>query len=138
MCHHRQVVNALVITGPSVSDWREQPVGSDLHSLQGLVGGYVEILHRKEYSVAVNEDGLGEGLTPMVANTAATTFGRIATGAMLVGPVVVFGPRDGSALTALGPAARAAFERDYAPFATFANDRALILVPAGGQAAMER
>lgn len=125
MSHYPHVVNALVITGPYRSDWREQPVGTDLQSLQGLVGGYIEILHRKEYTVAINEDGLSERLTPTVASTAG----------VLVGPVVVFGPRDGSALTALGPAARAAFERDYLPFS---RTWAWTLAPVVGQACSER
>ncbi len=126
MSHYPHVVNALVITGPNLSDWREQPVGTDLHSLQGLVGGYIEILHRKEYTVTVNEDGFCERLPPTVASTA---------GVVLVGPVVVFGPRDGSALTALDPSARAAFERDYVPFS---RTWAWTLAPVGGQACPER
>jgi hypothetical protein len=67
----------------------------DLRALQGLVGGYVDFIPLAHGAVAhVNEDGHPLDLPPNPLGTAvAIELGW--KGAMLVGPVVLLGARDG-------------------------------------------
>lgn len=86
---------AVIISGPSESDWEERDVDASLAGLQALVGGYIERVPMAPaipgVNVWVNEDGLSRGLAPVALWSYA---GRPA--GTLVGTVVItFGGKHG-------------------------------------------
>lgn len=112
-----KVVLGLIIRGPKREDWASEKIVLHLRWLQLVVGGYIEYINAKKYSLIFNEEGLHRNMPKTIQRT-----GEGRGNLFLVGPILVVGPIRGSNSTRLTAAGQKAFEEDWRPAAEARRD----------------
>lgn len=100
-----KTVNALVIRGPRVIDWTFCEVGTDLDSLQAIVGGPIECISWAGLELVLNEEGKLENLDATIA-LCERVGNETVTHDVIAGPVIVHGAIDNAnegAMVGLSP-----------------------------------
>jgi len=107
-----KTVKALVITGPSTSEWAFRDVPTDLDSLQAIVGGSIECLSFAGLELICNEEGKNEGL-PLTVALCERDGAEVILHDIIAGPLIVHGSidnRNEGAMLGLSPLQEAALK----------------------------